>query len=71
MTIHPFAYIANEATEALDCLTHLTTDEFSRGGDRPARLALARILDALGEPNNGTSERDYAPDADAWPQDSQ
>ena len=46
--------IAENAKSALDCLEHLTTEEFAHGGDRPARDALARILHILGEMDEET-----------------
>ena len=36
------------ALVALDCLNNLTTEEFSRGGDRLARESLALALNRLG-----------------------
>lgn len=36
--------IRADARRALAVLDNCTTEEFSRGGDRPAREALARIL---------------------------
>ena len=36
------------ALVALDCLNNLTTEEFSRGGDRLARESLVLALNRLG-----------------------
>ncbi len=38
-------HLREVARAALECLANLTTKEFSRGGDRPARIALAEALD--------------------------
>lgn len=38
------ARIIQRARHALDALEHMTTDDFSKGGDRSARQALALIL---------------------------
>lgn len=37
-------WVREDAEIALAVLEHCTTDEFSRGGDKPARDALERIL---------------------------
>ncbi len=46
------------ATAALSILEHLTTEEFARGGDRPARVALARAIWDAGE-LDAESAREY------------
>lgn len=40
--------LAALARSALEVLDNLTTEEFSKGGDRPARQALVELLDLLG-----------------------
>lgn len=40
--------VFRQAMIALHSLEHMTSDEFSKGGDRVARVALALIADATG-----------------------